>query len=40
MSKSMGNDTFPSVSKVLYGQSDKIISGKRQTARKPDWITK
>ncbi|XP_022161206.1 serine/threonine-protein kinase MAK-like [Myzus persicae] len=38
MSKSMRNDTFPSVSKVSYGQSDKNKNGKRHG--KNDWTSK
>lgn len=40
MSKSMRNDTFPSVSKMSHGQSDKNKSSKRQVTKKTDWATK
>lgn len=40
MSKSMRNDTFPSVSKVSYGQNEKNRNGKRQSGRKTDWTSK
>lgn len=40
ISKSMRNDTFPSVSKMSYGQSDKNKSSKRQVTKKTDWATK
>lgn len=40
MSKSMRNDTFPSVSKMSYGQSDKTKSSKHQVTKKTDWATK
>lgn len=36
----MRNDTFPSVSKMSYGQSDKNKSSKRQVSKKTDWATK
>lgn len=38
ISKSIRNDTFPSVSKVSYGQSDKNKIGKRYG--KAEWTSK
>jgi len=38
MSKSMRNDTFPSVSKVSYGQGDKNKNSKRHG--KNEWTSK
>lgn len=43
ISKSMQNDTFPSVStvsKMSYSQSDRNRNGKSQVTSKTDWTSK
>lgn len=40
MSKSIRNDTFPSVSKASDGQGDTNRNSKRQTGGKTNWASK
>lgn len=40
MSKSMRNDTFPSISKIPFGQGDKNRNSKQQVGGKINWSSK